>query len=358
MVDISAKQKTNIDLLLEMILLKAEMMELKANPDKKAEGVVIEAKLDSRRGPVTTLLVQNGTLRVVDNLVIGTTYGKVRAMIDDCGKRFNEALPSTPVEILGMNELPQVGYKFIVVGHESQAREIARSRREKVKEASLRPRHHLSLADINMGQVKDLRIILKADVQGSLGALSDALERLSTSEISLKIIHRGAGAITESDIALAVTADALVVGFNLRPDTAVEKLAETEGVSINIYRIIYDLIADVRAAMEGLLDPGVKEKVLGKAVVKQVFRLSSYGIISGCSVTDGKIERGVKTRLLRDNVIVFEGNISSLKRFKDDVKEVEKGYECGIGFENFSDVKPGDIIENFFMEKVARKLDH
>ncbi|MDR0820531.1 MAG: translation initiation factor IF-2 [Endomicrobium sp.] len=356
MVDISAKQKTNIDSLLEMILLKAEMMELKANPDKKAEGVVIEAKLDSRRGPVTTLLVQSGTLRVVDNLVIGTTYGKVRAMIDDCEKRFNEALPSTPVEILGMNEPPQVGDKFIVVDRESQAREIARSRKEKVKEASLKPRHHLSLADINMGQVKDLRIILKADVQGSLGALSDALERLSTSEISLKIIHRSAGAITESDIALAVASDALVVGFNLRPDTTVEKLAETEGVSINVYRIIYDLIADVKAAMEGLLDPDVKEKVLGRAVVKQVFRLSSYGIILGCSVTDGKIQRGTKIRLLRDNVIVFEGNISSLKRFKDDVKEVEKGYECGIVLENFSDVKSCDIIENFSMEKIARKL--
>ncbi|OEG70649.1 hypothetical protein ATZ36_16820 [Candidatus Endomicrobiellum trichonymphae] len=358
MVDISAKQKTNIDSLLEMILLKAEMMELKANPDKKAEGVVIEAKLDSRRGPVTTLLVQGGTLRVADNLVIGTTYGKVRAMIDDRGKKFNEAPPSTPVEILGMNWPLRVGDKFIVIDRESQAREIARSRREKAKAASLKPRHRLSLVDVNIGQVKDLRIILKADVQGSLGALSDALERLSTSEISLKIIHRGAGAITESDISLAVASDALVVGFNLRPDTAVEKLAEAEGVSINVYRIIYDLIADVKAAMEGLLDPDVKEKVLGRAVVKQVFKLSSYGIISGCSVADGKIQRGAKIRLLRDSVIVFEGNISSLKRFKDDVKEVEKGYECGIGLENFSDVKPGDIIENFSMEKVARKLDN
>jgi translation initiation factor IF-2 len=358
MVDISVKQKININLLLEMILLKAEMMELKANPDKKAEGVVIEAKLDSHRGPVATLLVQGGTLRVVDNLVIGMTYGKVRAMVDDRGKRFNEAPPSTPVEVLGMNEPPQVGDKFIVVDNESQAREIARSRKGKVREASLKPKHHLSLADINMGKVRDLRVILKADVQGSLGALSDALERLSTSEISLKIIHRGAGAITESDIALAVAADALVVGFNLRPDIAVEKLAEMEGVSVSVYRIIYDLIADVRAAMEGLLAPGVKEKVLGRAVVKQVFRLSSYGIISGCSVVDGKIQRGAKIRLLRDNVIVFEGNISSLKRFKEDVKEVEKGYECGIGLENFSDVKPGDIIENFSVEKVVRKLDN
>ena len=357
MIDISAKQKTNINLLLEMILLKAEMMDLKANPDKKAEGIVVEAKLDSRRGPVTTLLVQGGTLRIVDNLVIGTTYGKVRAMIDDCGKRFDEALPSTPVEILGLNEPPQAGDRFIVVDHESQAREIAQSRKEKAKEASLKPRRHLSLVDISLGQVKDLKIILKADVQGSLGALSDALERLSTSEINLKIVHRGAGAITESDIALAVASDALVIGFNLRPDAAVEKLAEAEGVNISVYRIIYDLIADVKAAMEGLLAPDMKEKVLGRAVVKQVFRLSSYGIISGCSVIDGKIQRAARIRLLRDNIIVFEGNISSLKRFKDDAKEVEKGYECGIGLENFSDIKPGDIIENFTMEKFARKLD-
>ncbi|MDR3256816.1 MAG: translation initiation factor IF-2 [Endomicrobium sp.] len=358
MVDISAKQKINIDSLLEMILLKAEMMELKANADKNAEGIVIEAKLDSRKGSVATLLVQGGTLRIGDNLVIGTTYGKVRAMIDEHGKRFNEAPPSTTVEILGINEPPYAGDKFIVVDHESQAREIAQSRKEKVKEASLKPRHHLSLADINSGQAKDLRIILKTDVQGSLGALSDALERLSTSEISLKIIHRGAGAITESDIALAVASDALMVGFNLRPDAAVERLAEAEGVSINVYRIIYDLIADVKAAMEGLLDPDMKEKILGRAVVKQIFKLSSHGTISGCSVIDGKIQRGVKVRLLRDNIIVFEGNISSLKRFKDDVKEVEKGYECGIGIENFSDVKVGDIIENFTTEKVARKLSN
>jgi translation initiation factor IF-2 len=216
----------------------------------------------------------------------------------------------------------------------------------------------LSLADISAGKAKDLRIILKADVQGSLGALSDALERLSTHEISLKIIHRGAGAITESDVALAVASDALIVGFNLRPDSAVERLAEAGKVSINVYRIIYDLIADVKAAMEGLLDPDMKEKVLGKAVVKQVFRISSFGTISGCFVTDGKIQRGAKVRLLRDNVIIFEGNIFSLKRFKDDVKEVEKGYECGIDLENFSDVKQDDVMENFITEKFARKLEN
>jgi translation initiation factor IF-2 len=359
MIDISAKQKKNINSLLEMILIKSEMMDLKANPDKDAEGVVIEARLDSRKGIVVTLLVQSGTLKVGDNVVVGTTYGKIRAISDEYGKRLNLATPSTPVEVLGINnEVPQSGDKFVVVGHESQAREIAQSRRIKVKEASLKPRHHLSLEDVNVGQVKDLRIILKADVQGSLGALSDALERLSTPEINLKIIHRGAGSITESDVALAVASDALIVGFNLRPDATVEKLAESEGISINVYRIIYHLIADIKAAMEGLLAPDIKEKILGKAVVKQVFKLSTYGTIAGCSVIDGKIQRGANVRLLRDNIIVFEGNISSLKRFKDDVKEIEKGYECGISLENYSDVKVGDVIENFTTEKVSRKLSN
>ncbi|MDR1940886.1 MAG: translation initiation factor IF-2, partial [Endomicrobium sp.] len=234
MVDISAKQRINIESLLDMILLRAEIMELKANPDRNAEGIVVEAKLDSRRGPVATVLVQKGTLKIGDNIVVGTTYGKVRAMIDEHGKRFNEAPPSAPAELLGINEPPQAGDKFVVVEHESQAREIAQSRKEKVKVDALRPRHHLSLQDISLGKTKDLRIILKADVQGSLGALSDALERLSTSEISLKIIHRGAGSITESDVALAVASDALIVGFNLRPDVSVEKLAQAEGVSIDV----------------------------------------------------------------------------------------------------------------------------
>ena len=357
MVDISAKQRINIDSLLEMILLRAEIMELKANPDRNAEGIVVEARLDSRRGPVATVLIQKGTLKVGDNLVVGTTYGKVRAMADEHGKRFNEAPPSTPVEVLGINEPPQAGDKFVVVDHESQAREIANSRKEKVRAGALQPRQHLSLQDISSGKTKDLRIILKADVQGSLGALCDALERLSTSEISLKIIHKGAGSITESDVSLAIASDALIVGFNLRPDATVEKLAEREGVSIHVYRIIYDLIAEVKAAMEGLLDPDLKEKILGKAVVKQVFKLSSHGTICGSSVIEGKIQRGAKARLLRDNIIIFEGNVSSLKRFKDDAREVEKGYECGIGLENFADIKVGDIIESFTTEKIARKLE-
>jgi translation initiation factor IF-2 len=356
MVDISAKKRINIELLLENILIKAEMMELKANPDRAAEGIVIEAKLDSRKGPVATLLIEKGTLKIGDNVVVGVTYGKIRAMSDERGKRFSEARPSVPVEVLGINNPPQAGDKFIVVEHEYQAREIAEARFQKAKTASLTSRRHLSLEDINAGKTKDLRIILKADVQGSLGALSDALERLSTNEINLKIVHRGAGSITASDVDLAVASDALIVGFNLRPDASVEKLAEEAGVSINVYRIIYDLVADVKAAMEGLLDPDLKERILGKAIVKQVFKLSSSGVISGCSVTEGKITRNSKVRLLRDNAIVFEGVISSLKRFKDDIKEVEKGFECGIGLENFSDIKTGDIIECFVLEKIARKL--
>lgn len=357
MVDISAKQKMNIDSLLELVQLKAEMMELKANPNRRAEGIVIEAKLDHKKGTVVTMLVQNGTLRVGDNIVVGTTYGKVRAMANEYSQRFNEAVPSMPVEVLGINEPPQAGDKFIVLEHESQAREIANARKEKAKADSLKPRQHLSLLDINTGKTKDLRIILKTDVQGSLGALCDALERMSNEEIKLDIIHKGAGSITESDVVLAAASDAMIVGFNIRPDANVEKIAEKEGVSINVYRIIYELIADIKAAMEGLLDPDTKEKIVGKAAVKQVFKLSSAGTVAGCTVIEGKAQRNVKVRLIRDNVIIFEGNPSAIKRFKDDVKEVEKGYECGISLENFSDIKVSDIMEFFTIEKTARKLE-
>lgn len=357
MVDISAKQKMNIDSLLELVQLKAEMMELKANPNRRAEGIVIEAKLDHKKGTVVTMLVQNGTLRVGDNIVVGTTYGKVRAMANEYSQRFNEAIPSMPVEVLGINEPPQAGDKFIVLEHESQAREIANARKEKAKADSLKPRQHLSLLDINTGKTKDLRIILKTDVQGSLGALCDALERMSNEEIKLDIIHKGAGSITESDVVLAAASDAMIVGFNIRPDANVEKIAEKEGVSINVYRIIYELIADIKAAMEGLLDPDTKEKIVGKASVKQVFKLSSAGTVAGCTVIEGKAQRNVKVRLIRDNVIIFEGNPSAIKRFKDDVKEVEKGYECGISLENFSDIKVSDIMEFFTIEKTARKLE-
>ncbi len=357
MVDISAKQKMNIDSLLELVQLKAEMMELKANPNRRAEGIVIEAKLDHKKGTVVTMLVQNGTLRVGDNIVVGTTYGKVRAMSNEYAQRFNEAIPSMPVEVLGINEPPQAGDKFIVLEHESQVREIANARKEKAKADSLKPRQHLSLLDINTGKTKDLRIVLKTDVQGSLGALCDALERMSNEEIKLDIIHKGAGSITESDVVLAAASDAMIVGFNIRPDANVEKIAEKEGVSISVYRIIYELIADIKAAMEGLLDPDTKEKIVGKAAVKQVFKLSSAGTVAGCTVIEGKAQRNVKVRLIRDNVIIFEGNPSAIKRFKDDVKEVEKGYECGISLENFSDIKVSDIMEFFTIEKTARKLE-
>ena len=356
MVEVSAKRKTNIDQLLDMILLKAEMMELKANPDRLATGVVIEAKLDSKKGPIATLLVQNGTLRVGDNIVVGTTYGKIRAMLDERGQKIDTAPPSTPVEILGMNTPPQAGDTFFAVEQEYQAREIADSRSNRAREESLKPRHHLSLEDISAGKTKDLRIILKTDVQGSLGALLDSLERLSTNEINLKVIHSGAGGITESDVTLAAASDAIIMGFNIRPDSSVEKYADREGVSIRVYRIIYELIADVKAAMEGLLDPQIKETCSGKAQIKLVFKITKAGIVAGCMITEGKIMRGCKARVIRDNVIVYEGAISSLRRFKDDVKEVEKGFECGITLENFSDLKSGDIIEAFTQEKIARKL--
>jgi translation initiation factor IF-2 len=339
-----------------MILLKAEMMELKANPDRLAQGLVIEAKLDSKKGALATLLVQNGTLKVGDNIVVGTTYGKIRAMHDEHGKKIELAPPSTPVEILGMNIPPQAGDRFFAVEQEYQAREIAESRMHRAREEALKPRHHLSLEDISAGKTKDLRIILKTDVQGSLGALSDSLERLSTNEINLKIIHSGAGGITESDVTLAAASDAIIMGFNIRPDSSVERIADREGVSIRVYRIIYELIADVKAAMEGMLEPTIKETASGKAQIKQVFKVSKAGTIAGCTVIDGKILRACKVRLLRDNVIVYEGNIGSLHRFKDDVKEVEKGFECGIALENFTDMKPGDIIEAFIQEKIARKL--
>jgi translation initiation factor IF-2 len=357
-VEVSAKNKINISNLLEMILLKAEMMELKANPNRMAKGVVVEARLDHKRGPVITVLIQKGTLKVGDNFIVGTKYGKVRAMTDDKGKRLDVAMPVTPVEILGVNSLPHAGDTFIVVEDERKAREIAQTRDNRAREESLRPRHHLSLEDISSGKVKELRAILKADVQGSLEALRDSLDKLSTSEIKLKIIHAGIGAINESDVTLAAASDAVILGFSIRPETSVvERMAEREGVSIRIYRIIYEVISDIRAAMEGMLEPEIKEVSIGKAQVRQVFKLSKFGTIAGCTVTDGKVQRGCKVRLLRDNVIVFDGILITLKRFKDDVKEVEKGFECGIGLEKFSDIKNGDVFEAYINEKIARKLE-
>jgi translation initiation factor IF-2 len=355
-VDISARKGINIDQLLELIAIKAELMELKANPDRLAAGVVIEARLDPRRGPVATVLIQKGTLHVSDNFIVGTIYGKVRAMIDEHGQRQTEAKPGTPIEVLGITSAPQAGDKFIVVENESKAKQIAQTRQIRTREESLRPRHHLSLEDINTGKVKELRLIVKADVQGSVGALLDSIERLSNAEISVRIIHSGAGAITESDVTLAAASDAMIVGFNIKPDSVIERMADREGVNITVYRIIYDLMADVKAAMEGLLEPGIKEISIGKAQVKQIFKVSKVGTIFGSIVLEGKMLRGAKARIIRDNVIVHESSIFSLRRFKEDAREVEKGYECGIVIENYTDIKIGDIIEAYRQEKVARKL--
>jgi translation initiation factor IF-2 len=357
MVEVSARAKTGIDSLLEMILLKSEMLDLKANPDAMARGVVVEAKLDARRGPVATVLIQNGTLHIGDNFIVGNTMGKVRAMIDEFGVRYQVAPPSTPVEVMGLEETPQAGDTFHVVADERVARQTAESRKIRSRDNALRNRHHLSLEDISSRSSKELRLIIKTDVRGSLEALRDSLERFTSAEIVLKIIHGGVGSINESDVTLAAASDALIVGFNIRPDSAIERLAEREGVNIRSYRIIYDLINDVKAALEGMLAPQIKEVMVGKAVVKQVFKVSKAGTVAGCMVIEGKVVRGGKARLLRDNVVVFEGSISGLKRFKDDAREVEKGFECGITLENYTDLKPNDVIEVITQENIATKLN-
>ncbi len=357
MVEVSARAKTGIDSLLEMILLKAEMLDLKANPDALARGVVVEAKLDPRRGPVATVLVQNGTLHIGDNFIVGNTMGKVRAMVDEFGVRHQVAPPSTPVEVMGLEETPQAGDTFQVVADERIARQTAESRKIRARDNALRSRHHLSLEDISSRSSKELRLIIKTDVRGSLEALRDSLERFTSAEIVLKIIHGGVGSINESDVTLAAASDALIVGFNIRPDSAIERLAEREGVNIRSYRIIYDLINDVKAALEGMLAPQIKEVMVGKAAVKQVFKVTKAGTVAGCMVLEGKVVRGGKARLIRDNVVVFEGAISGLKRFKDDVREVEKGFECGITLENYNDVKANDIIEVITQENIATKLN-
>jgi len=355
-INVSAKKRINIDLLLEMILLKAELMELKADPNSRASGVVIEARLDPRRGQVATVLIQRGTLKVGDNFVVGNTYGKVRAMQDEHGVRMQSACPSTPVEILGITSMPQSGDKFVVVENERTARDIAETRASKIRENHLKPRHHLSLEDVSAGKIKDLRIVVKGDMQGSIEAIRDSLERFPSQEINLRIIHCGVGSVNESDVMLAAASDALVIGFNVKLEPDAERIAEHEGISVRNYKIIYDLIADVKAAMEGMLEPEIKEVLVGKAQVRQVFKASKIGTIAGSMVLEGKIIRGATARVIRDGVIVHEGSIVSLKRFKDDAKEVEKGYECGIGISDFIGMKTDDIIEVFEQKKVARKL--
>lgn len=359
-VPVSAVKKEGIENLLEMVLLVAEMEELKANPDREAEGIVIEAELDKGRGPVATILIKRGTLKVGDSIVAGESYGKVRAMMNDKGKRVKEAGPSMPVEVLGLSDVPDAGEKFIAMQDEKKARSIAEKNQEARKQEELKKQGATKLEDLfkemDGDVIKELNIVVKADVHGSVEALRQSLERLSTDEVNVKIIHGGVGAITETDVMLASASNAIIVGFNVRPDAKSRKAAERKEVEIRLYRVIYELIDDVKKAMEGLLEPDVKEVVLGSVEVRAIFKVPKVGTIAGCYVTEGKVTNNSKVRVIRDGVVVHEGEIESLKRFKDDVKEVSQGYECGIGIEKFNDIKEGDIIEPYIYEEVRRKL--
>jgi translation initiation factor IF-2 len=353
---VSALKKTGIDDLLEMILLVAEMAELKANPDGRPRGTVIEAKLDKGRGPVATVLVQNGTLRVGDIVVAGTSYGRVRAMINDRGRRVKEAPPSCPVEILGLNEVPSAGDLFVVYDDERKARQLVEKRLAKQKQELLGAQNRVTLEDlykqIQEGEVKELNLIIKADVQGSVEALAGALEKIDIEGVRVHIIHKAVGAITESDILLATASNAIVIGFNVRPEANAAKMAESEKVDIRLYRVIYDAIDEIESALKGMLDPEYREVVVGRAEVRQIFKVSKIGTIAGCYVTDGKIARNHDARVIRDGIVIYEGKFDSLKRYKDDVREVAAGFECGLTLERFNDIKEGDIIEAFVMEPV------
>ena len=338
-VPVSAKTGENLDSLLEMILLTAEMQELTADPNRKSKGTVIEAKLDKGRGAVASLLIQNGTLHVGDSILVGSTYGRIRAMFDDMGKKIKSAGPSIPVEVLGLSEVPAAGDRFVVVKDEKTARNMAEIRKDKIKTESHQTSHRVSLEDlysqIQEGKVKELSIIVKADVQGSVEAIRQSLEKLSTDDVKVRVIHGAVGAITETDITLAAASNALMIGFNVRPDSNAIAAAERDGVDIKTYRIIYDAIEDVKSAMIGMLDPEYKEVVNGKAEVRMTYKISNVGTIAGCYVTDGKIVRNSEIRVIRDGIVIFESVLASLKRFKDDAKEVNKGYECGLSVERF-----------------------
>ncbi len=357
-VEISAKKRINIDGLLEMVLLVADMQELKANPNRDAQGTVIEAQIDKGRGPVATVLVQNGTLKVGDFIIAGTTVGRVRAMVNDKGRRVKTAAPSTPVEVLGLSEVPSGGDTFMVVENEKLARDVAEQRRQQQQETKFNQVVKVSLdnlfSQIDEGNMKELDVIVKADVQGSVEAVRQSLEKLSNDEVRVKVIHGGVGAVNESDVMLANASNAIIVGFNVRPDAGALASAEQHEVDIRLYRVIYQAIEEIEAAMKGMLDPEYREVVLGYAEVRQTFKVSGVGTIAGCYVTQGKIQRNADIRIVRDGIIIHEGKIDSLKRFKDDAKEVSENFECGLGVENFNDVKEGDNIECFVMEEIER----
>lgn len=358
-VNVSAKQRMGLEDLLEMILLVAEVNEYKANPNKRARGAVIEAELDKNRGPVARILVQHGTLKVGDAFVAGNCFGRVRAMVNDKGRRLKEAGPSTPVEITGLTEVPQAGDPFMVFEDERKARSIAEKRAITQRQSDLGANTRVTLDDlfrhIKEGEIKDLNVIIKADVQGSVEALKGSLEKIEVEGVRVKIIHSGAGAITESDIILAAASNAIVIGFNVRPDSQTKATADQEKVDIRLHRVIYNAIEEIEQAMKGMLDPVYKEAVIGHAEVRNTFKISKVGTIAGCMVTSGKITRAAEARLIRDGIVVYEGKIDSLKRFKDDAKEVAQGYECGITLDNYNDLKEGDVIEAFIMETVQPK---
>lgn len=356
--NISAKFGQGIDNLLEMVLLTAEMADLRANPNRKAHGTVIEAKLDKGRGPVATLLVQNGTLHAGDTVIAGTSVGRVRAMTNDDGKKIESAGPSVPVEIIGLAEVPGAGDIFDAVDDEKMARELVEQRKDKEKEERNKLFHKVTLDNlfdsIQQGEMKELNIIVKADVQGSVEAVRSSLEKLTNEEVRVRVIHGAVGAINESDVMLAAASGAIIVGFNVRPDRTATDSAAQQGVDMRMYRVIYDAIEEMEQAMKGMLEPKFKEVVLGHAEVRQVFKITGAGAVAGCYVQDGKIQRNAEVRVVRDGIVFHEGHLNTLKRFKDDVKEVATSYECGMSIENYNDIKEGDIIECFVMEEVKR----
>jgi translation initiation factor IF-2 len=358
-VDVSAKKRTNLNLLMEMICLVADLQELKANPERPATGTVVEAKIDRGRGAVATVLVQNGTLRIGDTFIVGNTFGKVRAMFDDRANLIEEAPPSTPVEVLGLEGLPEAGDQLLVADRE-KARQIAEYREQKAREAALAKSSKISLEglaeQIKSAGVKELAIILKADVGGSAEVLSDTLTKLSTEKVKIKILRSGVGAITENDVLLASASNAVIIGFNVRPERKAQELAEMEKVDIRLHSIIYELQDEIKKAMAGLLEPIIKETYQGRAEVRETFRVPKVGTVAGCYVLDGHIKRDNEVRLVRDGVQVYKGKVGSLKRFKDDASEVRNGMECGINIQNFNDVKKGDVIEAFVTEKIAAEI--
>ncbi|TAN48877.1 MAG: translation initiation factor IF-2, partial [Rhodospirillales bacterium] len=360
-IDVSAKKRMNLEKLEEAILLQAEILDLKANPDRAAQGVVIEAKMEKGRGAVATVLVQRGSLKVGDIFVSGTEWGRVRAMADDHGKKIDVAGPASPVEVLGLNGVPQAGDDFIVVENENRAREVAGYRERKQREArqvaSARGTLEQMFERIQAGEIKELPVVIKGDVQGSVEAIIGTLAKIGTESVKIRVLHSAVGGINESDVTLARASSALIIGFNVRANPQARDIARRDGVDIRYYSIIYDVAEDMKKALTGMLAPTIREKFLGNAEIREVFNITKVGKIAGCRVTEGMVKRGAKVRLLRDSVVIHEGGLSQLKRFKDDVKEVQEGYECGMSLENYHDIQQGDIIECFEMEEIAATLD-